>query len=76
MCVRLQRIYDCIAFLNVVRLTVVGARVGDGAQTLLCNTLGINIARKVEGMKSIRALTVGDGCESENRLCHIQTVVC
>ena len=76
MCVRLQRIYDCIAFLNVVRLTVVGTRVGDGAQTLLCNTLGINIARKVEGMKSIRALTVGDGCESENRLCHIQTVVC
>ena len=49
----------------MVSPTVVDARVGEGAQTLQHNTLGINIARKVEGMKSIRALTVGDGCESE-----------
>ena len=76
MYVRLQRIFNCIAFLNVVRPTVVEARVGGWAQTFLCNNLGINIARKVEGMKSITALTVGDGCESENRLCHIQTAVC
>ena len=47
--------------------TVVAAGGGGGgvSQILRRDTSGINIARKVEGMKSIRALTVRDGCESE-----------